>query len=104
MIQDPSSKLHGLMPLPRLINQQLDSYIEERVATLEEELLDELQKCIFKKESVDWFGTYLTMFVVLGSLERDTWALHTWDFDSPKLHERKIYMVSPNVKLATTIF
>ncbi|KAI5806288.1 hypothetical protein EDC01DRAFT_609618, partial [Geopyxis carbonaria] len=103
-IQDRDSKLYGLTPLPRLINQQLDGYVEGRVAILEEELLEELQKCIFKKESVDWFGTYLTMFVVLSSLERDTWALHTWVFDSPKLHERSMYMEiqHPNMQKAWT--
>ncbi|KAI5858007.1 hypothetical protein BZA05DRAFT_112320 [Tricharina praecox] len=87
-INDPEMKFHGFIPLPRLINQQLDAQLELRVATMENELLTELQNHILDRNSTDWFGIFLTIFVHLSSIERDTWGLNTWEHDGPTLQER----------------
>lgn len=83
-----SKKVHGVVPLPRLINQQLDFYLESRIAHLEKEVLEELQAHILDRNSLDWFGIYLTIFIILSTLERDTWSLNTWEHDSEMLHQR----------------
>jgi hypothetical protein len=70
-----------------LINQQLDSHLENRVANIEKELLAELQTRILDRNSNDWFGIYLTIYMQLSSLERDTWDLSTWEHDSEMLRE-----------------
>ena len=85
---DVPDRSHGLIPLPRLINQQLDAQLEFRVATIEKELLAELQKQILEHNSTDWFGIFLTIYVHLSSLERDTWSLNTWEHDGPTLQEQ----------------
>ncbi|KAF8247772.1 hypothetical protein K440DRAFT_550521 [Wilcoxina mikolae CBS 423.85] len=87
-IDDPTSKLHGVTPLPRLINQQLDFYLEDRISTLEKELLAELQSRILDRNSYDWFGIFLTIYIYLSSMERDTWSLHTWENDADMLTQR----------------
>lgn len=92
-INDPKSKMHGITPLPRLINQQLDFYLEARIATLEKDLLKDLQTCILQQERSNWFGTYLTIYVYLSNIERDTWSLHTWDHDADVLAQRVAQMV-----------
>ncbi|KAG0637455.1 hypothetical protein HOY80DRAFT_1010687 [Tuber brumale] len=87
-IQDPRSKLYGITPLPRLANQQLDARVEEWMAQREQGLLTELQTKIFKRNSTDWFTIYLTLFVILSTLEMDTWSLKTWAADSKDLLDR----------------
>ncbi|PWW80523.1 hypothetical protein C7212DRAFT_164996 [Tuber magnatum] len=84
-IQDPKSKIYGIIPLPRLANQQLDARVEEWTAQTEQELLTELQTKIFKRNSTDWFTIYLTLFITLSTLEMDTWNLKTWATDSKNL-------------------
>lgn len=87
-IGDSTSKSQEMIPLPRLVNQQLDAYIENRIATLEKELLAELQSHILDRNAYDWFGIFLTIYVQLSSLEKDIWSLETWEHDFDMLHER----------------
>ena len=92
-INDPNTKMHGITPLPRLINQQLDFYLEARIATLERDLLKDLQTYILQQERSNWFGTYLAIYVYLCNIERDTWSLRTWDNDADILAQRVAQMV-----------
>ncbi|KAI5794831.1 hypothetical protein FPQ18DRAFT_328492 [Pyronema domesticum] len=87
-IDNPESKLHGVIPLPRLMNQQLDYYVENRVATLEKELLAELQARILDRNPNEWFGIFLAIYIHLCSIERDNWCLSTWNHDKDILIER----------------
>jgi hypothetical protein len=66
----------------------LDHYMENRVSRLEKDLLAELQAHILDRKACDWFGIFLTIYVQLSNLERDTWSLSTWEHDSDMLHER----------------
>lgn len=93
-IDDPKSTVYGITPLPRLANQQLDSRVESWMAELEQDVLVELQTKIFRRNPADWFGIYLTLFVTLSSLERDSWGLKTWTADANNLLERVKSLVS----------
>ncbi|KAL7275590.1 hypothetical protein RUND412_001468 [Rhizina undulata] len=84
-INDSSSMLHRITPLPRLLNQQLDAMIETRMMELEQVILNELQVRIFKKNPAEWFVIYLTLFTFLCGLEKDCWGLKTWDVNSQDL-------------------
>jgi hypothetical protein len=93
-IQDPKSSLYGIIPLPRLVNQQLDARVEEWMAQIEGELLLELQTKIFKRSPADWFTIYLSLFLTLSTLELDTWGLKTWATDARGLLEAVKMLVS----------
>lgn len=93
-IDDPKSTVYGITPLPRLANQQLDSRVESWMAELEQDVLAELQTKIFRRNPADWFAIYLTLFVTLSSLERDSWGLQTWTADADNLLERVKSLVS----------
>lgn len=93
-IDDPKSTVYGITPLPRLANQQLDSRVESWMAELEQEVLSGLQVKIFRRNPADWFGIYLTLFVTLSSLERDSWGLQAWTADADSLLERVKSLVS----------
>ncbi|KAF8424194.1 hypothetical protein EV426DRAFT_707946 [Tirmania nivea] len=70
----------GITPLPILLNQQLDAFIEKRAADLEQQFLMELQARMFLKRPPDeWFGIYLAIFVFFTALEEDTWNLENWN-------------------------
>lgn len=93
-IDDPRSTVCGITPLPRLANQQLDSKVESWIAELEQDVLAELQVKIFRRNPADWFVIYLTLFVTLSSLERDSWGLQAWTTDADSLLERVKSLVS----------
>lgn len=95
-IKDLKSTLYGITPLPRLANQQLDARVEAFMAELEQKVLAELQVKIFRRNPADWFGIYLTLFVTLSSLERDSWGLQTWTTDADGLLERVKILVRPS--------
>lgn len=93
-IDDPRSTVCGITPLPRLANQQLDARVESWMAELEQDVLAELQVKIFRRNPADWFGIYLTLFVTMSSLERDSWGLQAWTTDADSLLERVKSLVS----------
>jgi len=69
-----------ITPLPILLNQQLDSFIERKSADLECLFLTDLQTRMFLKKPPDeLFGIYLAIFVYFTALEEDTWNLETWN-------------------------
>lgn len=86
-ITDETSSLWGVIPLPRLLNQQLDSIIEARLAENEQRLLNELQNTIFARRQKEWFVIFLTTFVYLSAVEKDTWSLETWNLEVVKKNE-----------------
>lgn len=69
---------NGVTLLPRLINQQLDALFEQRMADLEKEILYHLQVAMHKNRRDLWFSIFLSTFLVLHSLEKDSWNLHAW--------------------------
>lgn len=77
-----------IVPLPRLLNHQLDFYIESRVAAIEKEVLTELQSHILDRNSYDWFGIFLAIYIYLTGLESDLWNLETWEHDAEILRDR----------------
>lgn len=78
-IINESSKCHGIFPLPRLLNQQLDSIIEHRIEELEKDALKDLQEMALKQQDgAESYVLYLAIFVYLCGLERDTWCLEAW--------------------------
>lgn len=94
-IRRAGTDIDGLVPVPRLVNQQLDSLLEARMALLEEELLAELQLRVPRRIASEWFGIYLAIYVYFASIERDSWSLKTWEIDSQSVKAKTSDMVSP---------
>ncbi|KAF4502918.1 hypothetical protein FAGAP_824 [Fusarium agapanthi] len=72
----------GKTLLPRLVNQQLDKAFEIRMDELEREILEQLQDVILRRDrSTYWCAIFLTTFILLHSLERDSWNMHAWEYE-----------------------
>ncbi|CVL01697.1 uncharacterized protein FMAN_07897 [Fusarium mangiferae] len=72
----------GKTLLPRLVNQQLDRAFEMRMDELEREILEQLQDMILSRErSTYWCAIFLTTFILLHSLEKDSWNMHAWEYE-----------------------
>ncbi|KAF4450283.1 hypothetical protein F53441_6565 [Fusarium austroafricanum] len=72
----------GKTLLPRLVNQELDKAFEKRMDELEQEILERLQEVIFsQKRNSYWCAIFLTTFILLHSLEKDSWNMHAWEFE-----------------------
>lgn len=75
---------HGLTLLPRLVNQELDRAFEKRMDEIEREILEQLQQAVFRKHREIWCSIFLTSFIVLHSLEKDSWNMHAWEFETKR--------------------
>ncbi|KAG5761311.1 hypothetical protein H9Q72_010583 [Fusarium xylarioides] len=72
----------GKTLLPRLVNQQLDKAFEIRMDELEQEILEQLQDVILRRDrSTHWCAIFLTTFILLHSLEKDSWNMHAWEYE-----------------------
>ncbi|KAF1347046.1 hypothetical protein BDV97DRAFT_231791 [Delphinella strobiligena] len=67
---------YGRTLLPRLVNQELDQAFERRLDEIESEVLEKLQQAVFKKHRELWCSIFLTTFIMLHSLEKDSWNMH----------------------------
>ncbi|KAJ3553297.1 hypothetical protein NPX13_g10918 [Xylaria arbuscula] len=73
---------NGITLLPRLVNQELDRAFEKRMDEIEKEILEKLQVAIFKRHRDQWCSIFLSCFILLHSLERDTWNMTAWDHET----------------------
>lgn len=73
---------NGITLLPRLVNQELDRAFETRMDELEKQTLEKLQAAIFKRHRDYWCSIFLSSFILLHSLERDTWNMSAWDYET----------------------
>ncbi|KAK5626747.1 hypothetical protein RRF57_002462 [Xylaria bambusicola] len=73
---------NGITLLPRLVNQELDRAFEKRMDEIEKEILEKLQVAIFKRHRDQWCSIFLASFILLHSLERDTWNMRAWDHET----------------------
>ncbi|KAI1419200.1 hypothetical protein F5Y12DRAFT_789271 [Xylaria sp. FL1777] len=73
---------NGITLLPRLVNQELDQAFETRMDEIERETLEKLQVSIFKRHRDHWCSIFLSSFILLHSLERDTWNMRAWDYET----------------------
>ncbi|KAI0448389.1 hypothetical protein F5B21DRAFT_126656 [Xylaria acuta] len=72
---------NGITLLPRLVNQELDRAFETRMDEIEKEILEKLQAAIFKRHRYHWCSIFLSSFILLHSLERDTWNMSAWEYE-----------------------
>jgi hypothetical protein len=78
--------------VPRLLYVQLDYLIEKYRQELERKILRDMEISITPPRNPDvWFSFFLTAFVYLAALERDTWELETWKAKTAK------FAAHPNV-------
>lgn len=68
--------------LPRLVNQQLDRIFERRMNSLEKEILAAFKEIVKEGTHECWCATFLVCFILLHSLERDTWSMRAWEVES----------------------
>lgn len=73
---------NGITLLPRLVNQELDRAFETRMDEIEKEILERLQAAIFKRHRDYWCSIFLSSFILLHSLERDTWNMSAWGYET----------------------
>ena len=72
------SPLHGSIPAPRVIQNQLDHLLEYEIMETERHLLKNLQKVIKASDRKSWVATFLATAIILHVMERDAWRLLYW--------------------------
>jgi len=72
------SPLHGSIPAPRVLQNQLDHLLESEIVKTERHLLKNLQKVIKASDRTLWVATFLATAIILHVMERDAWRLLYW--------------------------
>ena len=78
MIDDIYCPLHGSVPAPRVLQNQLDRNLELYIIAKENQLLKTIQFALMKKHVYCWNSISLAVIVMLHVLERDSWRLMYW--------------------------
>jgi hypothetical protein len=65
--------LHGTIPAPRVLQNQLDLYLESYIVNIERRLITQLHNARAKRS--DWLPVFLAAHIFLHTLERDIWRL-----------------------------
>ncbi len=72
------SPLYGSIPVPRVLQNQLDHLLEAEIVKTERYLLKNLQKVIRASNRSAWVITFLGIAIILHVMERDAWRLLYW--------------------------
>lgn len=72
------SPLYGSIPVPRVVQNQLDHLLEAEIVNTERHLLKNLQKVIRASDRSAWVVTFLGIAITLHVIERDAWRLLYW--------------------------
>ena len=67
------SPLYGSVPVPRVLQNQLDHLLESEIVKTERYLLKNLQKVIRASDRCAWVITFLGVAIILHVMERDAW-------------------------------
>ncbi|KAK3390097.1 hypothetical protein B0H63DRAFT_391292 [Podospora didyma] len=70
-IQDPANPHHGKIPIPPIMDTQLDQIVIQAVLVpMRDELVEKFDKITAPPKPGAWFETYLTAFILLNHIER----------------------------------
>jgi hypothetical protein len=72
------SPLYGTVPVPRVLQNQLDHELEQYIVLCERLFLRDLQGLIKRRDRHNWLVIVLALTLMLNVLERDIWRLLYW--------------------------
>ena len=68
-VLDPSSPLHGRIPIPPMLDAQIDSILMEKMKSRQRHGLSKLKNMMMSHSKEHWFMIFLTLIVLLSNLE-----------------------------------
>ena len=68
-IADPSSPLHGRIPIPPMLDAQMDSILMDFMRSRQRRGLSKLKALMMSHSKENWFMIFLTIIVLLSNLE-----------------------------------
>ena len=68
-IRDPSSPLYGRIPIPPMLDAQMDSILMGFMKSRQRRGLSKLKAMMMSHSKENWFMIYLTIIVLLSNLE-----------------------------------
>ena len=68
-IADPSSPLHGRIPIPPMLDAQMDSILMDFMKSRQKRGLSKLKALMMSHSKENWFMIFLTIIVLLSNLE-----------------------------------
>lgn len=66
---NPSSPFHGPIPIPKMLDGQLDSILMESMKLRQRQGLSKLKAIMMSHSRENWFMIFLTIIVLLSNLE-----------------------------------
>jgi len=77
-VEDIECPLHGSIPAPRVLQNQLDRNLECYIIAKEKQLLKAIQRELRKSRSEGLDVIFSSVIIILHVLEKDTWRLMYW--------------------------
>lgn len=68
-VEDPSSPYYGRIPIPPVLDAQIDQIWMAKMKKLKKKVLAELKMKILGRDRKDWYPTFLTTFTLVSNLE-----------------------------------
>lgn len=78
VVEQSNCPLQSIVPIPRILHNQLDRCLESWIINVESDLLKMLQNVLFKRYRVEKIHLFLTIVVILHMMERNIWRLLYW--------------------------
>ena len=66
---DPTSPYHGRIPIPPMLDAQLDDILMQKMKRLQKTALSNLKSLIISHSKQHWFMIFLTIIVLVSNLE-----------------------------------
>lgn len=77
-VEDIECPLHGYIPAPRVLQNQLDRNLESYIVAKEKMLLKVIQRELRQSRSEGLDIIFASVFFILQVLEKDIWRLMYW--------------------------
>jgi hypothetical protein len=78
-VDDDASPYYGRIPIPPVVDAQLDALWMAKMNQIQKRLLSGLKKKIMGRKREDWFFNFLTIFILIANLEfiyrMKSWAI-----------------------------
>lgn len=68
-IQDPEAHDDGYIPIPPMLDYQIDTMTIRWMQELTKDMLKDLWKMLLRRTPSDWFHVFLTIFILLNTAE-----------------------------------
>ncbi|KAH8799640.1 hypothetical protein F5884DRAFT_112259 [Xylogone sp. PMI_703] len=103
VVKQSDCPLYNKVPVPRVLENQLDRHLESHIVNIEGRLLKMLQNALLQKSNSDPIDIFLSVTMILHVVERDIWRLLWWWYHEEQDYKWRhpstpVYLIERNIQ------